>query len=125
MATLESSIDLLVLISEPTRLRILNCLAGAPLFVSDLQELLALPQSTVSRHLTVLRKGELVRDTSVSPYVLYRLCRDGGPQGRLLRAILDILGAEDRFRRERIMALDKSRSRGRGAAAGNGGTRPR
>ena len=62
MATSESSIDLLLTVAEPTRLRILNCLAAAPLFVSDLQDLLALPQSTVSRHLTVLRKAELVRD---------------------------------------------------------------
>jgi ArsR family transcriptional regulator len=117
MATSESSIDLLLTVAEPTRLRILNCLAAAPLFVSDLQDLLALPQSTVSRHLTVLRKAELVRDTSVSPYVLYRLTRDNGPQGRLLRVILDTLGGEDRFRRERSRALDKSRARGRAEAA--------
>ena len=48
--------ELLQAVSEPTRLRILNCLAAAPLFVSDLQEVLDLPQSTVSRPLQVLRR---------------------------------------------------------------------
>ena len=42
-------------IAEPTRLRILNCVAAAPLFVSDLVAILGLPQPTVSRHLRVLR----------------------------------------------------------------------
>jgi ArsR family transcriptional regulator len=112
----ESSIDLLVMISEPTRLRILNCLSAAPLFVSDLQDLLALPQPTISRHLTILRKAELVRDTAVSPYVLYRLRRDAGPRSRLLRAILEAVGGEERYRRERVRALERSRARGRGAS---------
>ena len=44
-----SSTDLLLTVAEPTRLRILNCLAAAPLFVSDLQLVLGLPQPTVSR----------------------------------------------------------------------------
>jgi ArsR family transcriptional regulator len=65
--------DVLVTAAEPTRLRILNCLAAAPLFVSDLQELLDLPQPTVSRHLQVLRRAELVRDTPIAQFVLYRL----------------------------------------------------
>lgn len=111
MAESSSSSDLLAAVAQPTRLRILNCLAAAPLFVSDLQELLTLPQPTVSRHLTVLKKAELVRDTAVAPFVLYRLSRDTGVHGRLLRAILDALGAESGYRRERTAALTKSRGR--------------
>jgi ArsR family transcriptional regulator len=106
-----SSVDFLVLVAEPTRLRILNCLAAAPLFVSDLQEVLELPQSTVSRHLAVLKSAGLVRDTSVAPYVLYRLYREVGQQGRLLKAILEALFAEADFRRERTRALDHARAR--------------
>src|SRR6476646_1113932 len=84
-----SSTELLLTVAEPTRLRILNCLAAAPLFVSDLQAVLDLPQPTVSRHLQVLRKVDLVRDTPIAQFVLYRLRRDIGPHGRLLSAILD------------------------------------
>ena len=35
--------ELLLTLAEPTRLRIVNCLAAAPLFVSDLQAVLGLP----------------------------------------------------------------------------------
>ncbi|MEZ4456941.1 MAG: metalloregulator ArsR/SmtB family transcription factor [Gemmatimonadales bacterium] len=111
-----SAVDVLTAVAEPTRLRILNCLAAAPLFVSDLQDVLELPQPTVSRHLTVLRKAELVRDTSVAPFVLYRLSRDAGPQSRLIRTILDSLGTEADFRSERARALAVSRNRGRSEA---------
>jgi ArsR family transcriptional regulator len=112
MTALLSSTDLLVTLAEPTRLRIVNCLAAAPLFVSDLQDILDLPQPTVSRHLTVLKRAELVRDTSVAPFVLYRLSRDSGPQGRLVKTILDTLAVEAAFRKERELALERSRSRG-------------
>jgi ArsR family transcriptional regulator, arsenate/arsenite/antimonite-responsive transcriptional repressor len=103
--------DILVTAAEPTRLRILNCLAAAPLFVSDLQELLDLPQPTVSRHLQVLRRAELVRDTPIAQFVLYRLRRDAGVPGRLLSAILDAVIQDDAgLRAERDRAAQRSRS---------------
>src|SRR5215471_5792125 len=86
-----SSTDLLVTVAEPTRLRIVNCLAAAPLFVSDLQAVLDLPQPTVSRHLQVLRRADLVADTPVAQFVLYRLRRSPDAPGRLLAAVLDAL----------------------------------
>ena len=103
--------DLLLTVAEPTRLRILNCLAAAPLFVSDLQAVLDLPQPTVSRHLQVLRRADLVRDTPIAQFVLYRLRRDGGSHGRMVRAILDaVLHDDDALRSERSRAADRSRS---------------
>jgi ArsR family transcriptional regulator, arsenate/arsenite/antimonite-responsive transcriptional repressor len=103
--------EILLTVAEPTRLRILNCLAAAPLFVSDLQEVLDLPQPTVSRHLQVLRKAELVRDTPIAQFVLYRLRRDAGAPGRLLSAILDALVQDDAaLRAERERAAHRSRS---------------
>jgi ArsR family transcriptional regulator len=103
--------EILLTIAEPTRLRILNCLAAAPLFVSDLQDVLDLPQPTVSRHLQVLRKAELVRDTPIAQFVLYRLRRNGGAPGRLLSAILDTLIQDDpSLRSERERAAHRSRS---------------
>ena len=102
--------DLLLTVAEPTRLRILNCLAAAPLFVSDLQAVLGLPQPTVSRHLQVLRRANVVRDTPVAQFVLYRLHRDLDRSGRLLGAILDAVGRDDRMRAERGRAFDRSRT---------------
>ncbi|HEU4698992.1 MAG TPA: metalloregulator ArsR/SmtB family transcription factor [Gemmatimonadales bacterium] len=105
-----STAELLLIIAEPTRLRILNCLAAAPLFVSDLQAVLELPQPTVSRHLQVLRRAGLVRDTPVAQFVLYRLRADSGPAGRLLAAVLEAAAAEDAMRQERTRATERSRS---------------
>jgi len=119
--------ELLLTLAEPTRLRIVNCLAAAPLFVSDLQMVLDLPQPTVSRHLTVLKRARLVRDTPIAQYVLYRLRVETGPPGRLLAAVLDALGHDETMRLERHRALDKSRAHGRGrmpAAPGRSGPAP-
>lgn len=106
--------QLLLILAEPTRLRILNCLAAAPLFVSDLQAVLDLPQPTVSRHLTVLKRARLVRDTPIAQFVLYRIKSETGPQGRLLQAVVDALGQDEPLRLERHRALDRSRAHGRG-----------
>jgi ArsR family transcriptional regulator len=109
--SMPSAADVLLTVAEPTRLRILNCLAAAPLFVSDLQEVLDLPQPTVSRHLQVLRKAELVRDTPIAQFVLYRLRRDAGGPGRLLSAILEAVVQDDAgMRAERDRAAHRSRS---------------
>lgn len=110
MSTGLTTTDLLLTVAEPTRLRILNCLAAAPLFVSDLQDVLGLPQPTVSRHLKVLRSANVVRDTPISQYVLYRLRRGTDPRGRLLGAVLDALGHDEVMRGERHRAADRSRT---------------
>jgi ArsR family transcriptional regulator len=117
--------ELLILLAEPTRLRILNCLAAAPLFVSDLVSVLDLPQPTVSRHLTVLKKARVVRDTPIAQFVLYRLRVESGPIGRLVQAVLDGMGHDETMRLERHRALERSRAHGRGrfpAASGRGST---
>jgi ArsR family transcriptional regulator len=108
-----SPADLLCTIAEPTRLRLLNCLAGSPLFVLDLQAILALPQPTVSRHLTVLRHAGIVRAVPCAQYMLYQIRWDGPPRDRLLRAILGMLSSDDHFTRERQEAQLRGRSRDR------------
>ena len=86
---------------------------------TDLQAVLDLPQPTVSRHLQVLRKAELVRDTPVAQFVLYRLRRDIGTHGRLLSAILDAVVQDDAdMRTERDRAAERSRSHTRTRVAG-------
>src|ERR687896_759422 len=111
MSINNSAAELLLTVAEPTRLRILNCLAAAPLFVSDLQAVLDLPQPTVSRHLQVLRRADLVRDTPIAQFVLYRLRRDGGGHGRMLRAILEaVLQDDEELKSERLRASIRSRS---------------
>lgn len=110
MTTPPSTTELLLALAEPTRLRILNCLAAAPLFVSDLQTILGVPQPTVSRHLRVLKEASLVRDTPIAQFVLYRLRRESGSRGRLVATTLEALGQEEQMRAERHQAADRSRA---------------
>lgn len=110
MTTLPAPSRLLLTIAEPTRIRLVNCLAAAPLCVSDLQAILDLPQPTVSRHLTILRQAGVVHDTPVGPFVLYRLPQENTASRRLLDAALDALTREGEMKAERRRALDRHRS---------------
>src|SRR5687768_2464965 len=49
--------------ADPTRLRILNVLCAGELCVSDIVEVVGLPQPAVSRHLAYLRRSGLVAVT--------------------------------------------------------------
>lgn len=110
MSTDPATLDLLTALAESTRLRIINCLAGAPLFVSELQDILDIPQPTVSRHLRVLRDAGLVRDTPISQFVLYRLRRPADPQGRVLNAVLEAARKDRGLGSERANAAARSRT---------------
>ncbi len=103
------TLELLTALAEPTRLRIVNCLAAAPLFVSEIQAILDIPQPTVSRHLKVLREMELVRDTPIAQYVLYRLRRPAEPLGRVLSSVLESVQHEAQLAGERAEAMARSR----------------
>jgi len=106
-------LELLTALGEPTRLRIVNCLAAAPLFVSDLQALLDVPQPTVSRHLKILREADLVRDTPIAQFVLYRLRRPGTALGKVLGAVLEAAQQDPALGLERAEALVRSRRHAR------------
>jgi DNA-binding transcriptional ArsR family regulator len=103
--------DLLVSLAEPTRLRIVNCLSAAPLFVADLSSILKLPDTTVSEHMDVLESLGIIRPYEVVPYVLYTLATLSGPRDRLVRSVLDALRADPGAQAERAAALGRSRTR--------------
>jgi len=104
-----SPADYLATLAEPTRLRVLSALAGSPLYVSDLQDVLQLPQPTVSRHLRVLRDLGVVDTRRVASRVIYRLTLPPGATGRMIRAVLDALRNDPAFRTERAAARERDR----------------
>ena len=108
--TTRSAANFLVTLAEPTRLRILNCVAAAPLFVSDLVAILRLPQPTVSRHLKVLRELEVLHEVPLPPYVLNTYAPLPGSRGRLLRAVLEAGRGDPGAKVERAAALERSRA---------------
>ena len=113
-----SASDFLVTLAEPTRLRILNCVAAAPLFVSDLVAVLGLPQPTVSRHLKVLRDLEILRDVPLPPFVLYTVAVLGGSRARMVRAVLDTLRGDPEAKLDRTAARQRSRAEFEARVAG-------
>jgi ArsR family transcriptional regulator, arsenate/arsenite/antimonite-responsive transcriptional repressor len=70
--------------ADTTRIRILNMLVAGELCVCDLVELLAVPQSTVSRHLRYLHRAGLVEVSREWKYAHYRLADPTRPIHRTL-----------------------------------------
>lgn len=59
--------------ADETRLRLLNLLAQRPHCVCEFQEVLGVPQPTVSRHLAYLRRCGLVEEKRHGKLIMYSL----------------------------------------------------
>lgn len=70
---MKSILKTLKLLTEPTRLRIINILNGESLSVAELQDILGMGQSSISTQLAQLRKEEIVVDTRSGKNVFYTL----------------------------------------------------
>lgn len=68
-------------LSEEVRVRLVRLLAEEELSVNELVAILDLPQSTLSRHLAVLKEAELLAARRQGPSTFYRLTRDGAANG--------------------------------------------
>ena len=69
---MSSTLEVFRALSDEVRLRILRALLSAELSVAELVEVLALPQSTVSRHLKPLRDAQLVETRREGTSIYYR-----------------------------------------------------
>ncbi|MEX1112161.1 MAG: metalloregulator ArsR/SmtB family transcription factor [Candidatus Andersenbacteria bacterium] len=65
--------DLLKALAQPRRLEIINLLQNQELSVTEIQDMLALPQANLSQHLQVLRKQGVVESRREGKQVFYRL----------------------------------------------------
>ncbi len=92
--------EILKLLADPTRLRLVHLLAQEELSVAELQEILEMGQSRISTHLGLLRGAELVLDRRQGKKAFYRLNEDlGEPDKQLIDAALKAV-ARDRQTRE-------------------------
>lgn len=110
--------DLFKALADPTRLRILRLLEANELHVNELVAVLDLPQPTVSRHLGVLLKAELLRRRREGTWTFYALdpsaeALGGNGFGPALRTRLRDLPdeARDRLRLERCLEARVQHSR--------------
>ena len=72
---LHASVDSLKALAHPVRLRILSLLRGGELCVCQLTEVVGLAPSTVSEHLTLLRRAGAVVERKEGKWVFYALKR--------------------------------------------------
>jgi ArsR family transcriptional regulator, arsenate/arsenite/antimonite-responsive transcriptional repressor len=88
-------------------LRILALLGEGERCVCDLVVALNMPQSTVSRHLAVLRNAGWVAERRQGVWMYYRLAGDGPDLQRILqKSVLDHLTAHPQIQEDRA-ALDR------------------
>src|SRR5207248_8739708 len=71
-----STINLLRLLADPTRLRLLLLLEQDELSVAELQQVLGMGQSRLSRHLAQLKRAGAVTDRRVGKNVYYGTSHD-------------------------------------------------
>ena len=89
--------------ADPTRVRILKILEGGEMCVCQVIAILSLGQSTVSKHLFLLRAAGLIKDRRDRKWVHYSLDRgnDSPYAGRMLRSLRDWLNDDPVVVRDR------------------------
>src|SRR5436853_7104773 len=70
------------LLSESTRLRLLRALAQDRFNVTELTGILGVAQSSVSRHLGLLKDARLVTEQREAGFVYYRIAEDARSNGK-------------------------------------------
>ncbi|MEM8867453.1 MAG: metalloregulator ArsR/SmtB family transcription factor [Verrucomicrobiota bacterium] len=78
--------EILKLLADSTRVRILSLLAKEELSVAELQEILNMGQSRISSHLGLLRQGDLVQDRREGKKTFYALNGIHSETGELMHA---------------------------------------
>lgn len=92
-------------LSEPTRLRMLNLLFQGELCGCDVQHVLDLSQSNVSRHLNYLKRVGLVRDRRDGYRVFYKLADPAEKSRQLLLEYLKHVFLQDAVFRNDLKEL--------------------
>jgi ArsR family transcriptional regulator, arsenate/arsenite/antimonite-responsive transcriptional repressor len=91
---------------DPTRTRILKLLEGRGLCVCQVQAVLALAPSTVSKHLAILKLAGLVEDRRDGKWIEYALASE---PTRYAKAVLTLMGGP--LNRDAAIAADRRRLR--------------
>jgi ArsR family transcriptional regulator len=106
--------EILKLLSDPTRVRIVNLLFQEELSVAELQDILEMGQSRISSHLALLRSGGLATDRKDGKRTYYSIV-DDLPQSlrSLVEAAVKAVETSEELRRDRDLlrrAIEKRRA---------------
>ena len=80
--------EILQVLSDSTRLRMLRLLSREELSVAELQEILEMGQSRISSHLSLLRRNQMVVDRKDGKKTFYALSLDTSPRYDIVRTAL-------------------------------------
>jgi len=110
-----SIVKILRVVADPNRLRILLLLENEELSVAELQEILAMGQSTISTHLSQLKQASLVEDRRTGKNNLYRARHENGAGafgGLLKQARTEIAeAAKDQAALKRVLKKRRDKTR--------------
>ena len=84
-----ASVRVFKALSDPNRIRIVKMLGERGLCMCEVREVLGLSNSTVSKHLSILRDADLLLDEKDGRWVNFRL-NDRAEQ-RFIRSILELV----------------------------------
>jgi len=88
---MRSILKSLRLMADPNRTRIVLLLEKEELSVAELQEILAMGQSTLSTHLAQLKQAGIVEDRRTGKNILYRLKVRAGEEQEPFRQLMELL----------------------------------
>jgi ArsR family transcriptional regulator, arsenate/arsenite/antimonite-responsive transcriptional repressor len=96
--------ELFAALADPTRLRLLNLMAGREVCVCYFVEILRQSQPKISRHLAYLRRAGLVKARREGKWMHYRLAAPADPSAAAVLA-----AALEQLRDNRQMQVDRAK----------------
>jgi len=106
--TLPDLVDAVKALAHPGRLRLLAMLRGGDLCVCQMTAVMELAASTVSSHLSDLRRAGLVTERKSGKWVHYHLVT-AGPMADLVREALLLIDEDDRLSHDALIVRDLRR----------------
>ena len=94
-------------LSDPNRIRILKMLIGRELCMCEVREVLSLSNSTVSKHLTILRDAGLLLDSKDGKWVNFRI--NDKSEHRFIRSVITLV--QDSFDDDDVVKEDLKKVR--------------
>jgi ArsR family transcriptional regulator len=82
-------VKILKALGDPNRIRIVKMLSERQLCLCEVREILGLSNSTVSKHLSILRDAGILLDSKDGKWVNFQL--NVKPEQRFTRSIIDLL----------------------------------
>jgi len=73
---MKDTLKLMKSLSDEVRLRIINILYYSDLYVCEIVDILKLPQSTVSRHLTIMKNANIIEDKKDGSWIKYSIVKN-------------------------------------------------